>query len=84
MSLPASAAVSFGPTGQPAWGRGGTLRVSVSNPEQTCGPHGPGIRLPGGQGQRAGQQGLETRESLRVSRLEGRRLSWCRLALAPV
>lgn len=50
------------------------LLLSVSNPDQTCRPHGPGIRLPGGRGERAGQQALETREALRVNLLEGRRL----------
>ena len=54
------------------WG-GQRLPLSVSNPDQTCRPHGPGIRLPGGQGQRVGQQGLETGEVLRVNWLEGRR-----------
>lgn len=63
--------MSTGPAWQPAGG-GQRLLLSVSNPDQTCRPHGPGIRLPGGQGQRAGQQGLETGEVLRVNRLESR------------
>lgn len=49
------------------------MLLSVSNPYQTYRPYVPGIRLPGGQGQRAGQQGLETGEVLRVNWLPGRR-----------
>lgn len=52
---------------------GQLLLLSVSNSDQTYRPHGPGIRLPGGQGQRAGQQGLETQEALRVNWMQGRR-----------
>ena len=49
------------------------MLLSVSNLDQTCRPHGPGIWLPGGQGQRVGQQGLEIGEVLRTKWLEGRR-----------
>lgn len=37
------------------------MLLSVSNPDQTYRPHGFRVRLPEGQGQRTGQQGLETR-----------------------
>lgn len=46
------------------------LLLSVSNPDQTYRPHGSRVRVPGGQGQRTGQQGLETRSH----RLEARAL----------
>lgn len=46
------------------------LLLSVSNPDQTYEPHGSRVRLPAGQGQRTGQQGLETRSR----RLEARSL----------
>lgn len=49
------------------------MLLSVSNPDQTYRIYGLGIKLPGGRGQRAGQQGLETGEALRVKWLQGRR-----------
>ena len=66
--------MSTGPARQPAGGAR-RLLTSVSNPDQTCRPHEPGIGLPGGPGSEGRPPGPGNQGDPKVE-LVGRQETW--------